>query len=135
MAEPRTLHCSLITPQEQVIECDATSVALPAHDGQMGFLHNRAPLLCKLGVGELRIGSTAGEHRYFIDGGFAQMLNNELTVLTEHAKPASDIDAARANEQLLEAAGLESGDAASREKKDLALARARSRKRITSAVR
>jgi F-type H+-transporting ATPase subunit epsilon len=85
MPDANTLHCSLITPDEHVLDCDATMVVIPAHDGLIGFLKNRAPLLCKLGSGEMRVESASGNKRYRLEGGFAQMLDNTLTVLTESA--------------------------------------------------
>lgn len=88
MADLKTFHCSLLTPDRQVLDCEATFVAIPAHDGEIGFLKNRAPLLCKLGVGTVRVESVEGDFRFLIGGGFAQMLDNELTILTEHAENA-----------------------------------------------
>ncbi len=130
MADGKTLHCNLITPDRQVLECEATSVVLAAHDGEIGFLKDRAPLLCKLGVGALRIASGAGDQRFFIDGGFAQMLGNELTILTEFAEASGDIDVAAVAGELREATALGGSDSASRAVKDRAVARARARKRI-----
>lgn len=127
-----TLHCNVITPEKSVIECDATSVVLPAHDGEIGFLKNRAPLLCKLGMGELRVATLQGDRHYFLDGGFAQMVNNELTILTERADEAASIDPAKAEAELKEAQAMPALDLASREVKDHALARAKLRKRIAA---
>ncbi|MEE9295204.1 MAG: ATP synthase F1 subunit epsilon [Phycisphaerae bacterium] len=130
MADGKTLRCLLITPEQQVLECDATMVALPVHDGEMGFLTNRAPLLCKLGVGELRVSSVDGDQRFFLDSGFAQMLNNELTILTEGAEAASDIDLAQVEKELQDASAMPAADPALRKAKDLAVARAKARKRV-----
>ncbi len=126
------LHCNLITPDAQLLDCAATFVAIPGHDGQFGFLKNRAPLLCKLGVGELRIDTDDGTRRYFVDGGFAQMLSNTLNVLTERAEAAGDIDIASADEELRKALSLTVSEAGSAEARDLAVRRARARKRISS---
>ncbi len=133
MADGKTLHCNLITPDKHVLECDATAVVLAAHDGEIGFLRDRAPLLCKLGVGALRISSDAGEQRYFLEGGFAQMLDNELTILTERVEAASDIDAAEAEAEFKQAVAMTATDADSRRTKDCALARARARKHAARA--
>lgn len=130
MADTKTIHCNLITPDRQVLECDAISISLPAHDGKIGFLKNRAPLLCKLGAGELCIVTADEKHRYFLDGGFAQMLSNDLTILTENAEAAADIDAADADQALRKAMEMPGKDHPSRAAKDRALARARARKRI-----
>ena len=134
MAGDKTLHCTLITPERQVMECDATSVSLPSHDGEVGLLANRAPLLCKLGVGEMRVSSVDGDLRFFLDSGFAQMLNNELTVLTESAENAADIDTSQVETELQEASTMPSSDLQSRQAKDYAVARAKARKRIARAA-
>ena len=99
MARNETFHCSVITPERAVLEADATFVAFPAHDGEVGILPGRAPLLYKLGIGLLRVetpSADTGEERFFIDGGFAQMVDDRLTLLTEQAKRLSEIDRAAA---------------------------------------
>ena len=130
MPDAKTLHCDLITPDQAVLECDAVSVALPAHDGEFGFLMNRAPLLCKLGAGELRIDTVDAKHRYFLDGGFAEMSSNRLTILTQHAEPADKIDPTEAAKALTDALALPTPDPAARQAKSAAITRARARKRL-----
>ena len=98
-----TFHCSVITPERAMLETEATFVAFPAHDGEVGILPNRAPLLYRMGVGELRVESPEGNHVLFVAGGFAQMVENRLTLLTEQAKRIDELDAAAA-QRALEAA-------------------------------
>lgn len=99
-------HCSVVTPEKAVLECDATFVAFPAHDGEMGILVNRAPLVCKLGIGELRAETSDAKHVLFIDGGFAQIVENRLTILAEQAKTIDEIDPAAARQALTEARAI-----------------------------
>ena len=103
MAKNDTFHCSVITPERAVLEADATFVAFPAHDGEVGILPGRAPLLFKMGIGSLRVESPEGNREFFVDGGFAQMVENRLTLLTEQAKAVEDIDRAAAERALAEA--------------------------------
>lgn len=104
MVANKTLQCSVITPEEKVFEAAATAVVLPAHDGQVGILRDRAPLLCELGTGTLRIDTVdAGPREFLVDGGFAQVLNNEVMVLTERAAAAENISRADAEKALAEA--------------------------------
>ena len=56
-----SFHCSVVTPERVVLETEARFVALPAHDGEVGILPGRAPLLVALGVGRLRVQSADGE--------------------------------------------------------------------------
>ncbi len=92
-----TFHCSVVTPERAVLECDASSAVFPAHDGEIGILPQRSALLCRLGTGVLRVTSEGGERKFFIDGGFAQMVDNKLTLLTEQARGTDEValDAAR----------------------------------------
>jgi F-type H+-transporting ATPase subunit epsilon len=103
MAKNDTFHCSVITPERAVLEADATFVAFPAHDGEVGILPGRAPLLFKMGIGSLRVETPEGNREFFVDGGFAQMVENRLTLLTEQARAVEEIDPAAA-ERALDAA-------------------------------
>ncbi len=103
MANKETFHCSVITPERAVLETEATFVAFPAHDGEVGILPGRAPLLFKMGIGSLRVESPEGNRLFFVDGGFAQMVENRLTLLTEQAKAVSEIDRAAVERALAEA--------------------------------
>jgi F-type H+-transporting ATPase subunit epsilon len=103
MARTDTFHCSVITPERAVLEADATFVAFPAHDGEVGILAHRAPLLFKMGAGELRVESPQGNQILFVDGGFAQMVENRLTLLTEVARKIEDLKADAVERQFEEA--------------------------------
>jgi F-type H+-transporting ATPase subunit epsilon len=106
MARTDTFHCSVITPERAVLETEATQVIFPAHDGEVGILRGRAPLLYKMGSGLLRVDSPEGNRSLFVDGGFAQMVDNRLTLLTEQAREVSEIDRAAAERALAEARRL-----------------------------
>ena len=88
----KTFQCTVITPETAVLQEEATSVVIPAHDGEIGILRDRAPLLCRLGIGILRLDGSEGPKRLFIDAGFAEVLDNQVNVLTEQALAADQID-------------------------------------------
>src|SRR5438477_6115855 len=70
-------QCTLVTPEQQVLDEKVTQVILPAHDGKIGILTDRAPLLVKLGAGALRLDLAVGQKRFLnIEGGIAQMKDN-----------------------------------------------------------
>ena len=125
MAREETFSCSVITPERKLLEIDATFVALPAHDGEIGILVNRAPLVCKLGAGSLRVESPAGNQTLFVDGGFAQVVRNRLAVLTEDARPASELSSSAAEQALAEARAMKITDEPSFLARDRAMRRAR----------
>ena len=103
MAANVSFQCTVITPECQVLDTEATFLAFPAHDGEIGILRDRAPLLCKLGTGVLRIEAAPERQRLFIDGGFAQVLKNQVTILTDQAQRAEDIDVDQTRAALAEA--------------------------------
>ena len=131
MARTDTFHCSVITPERALLEADAISVVFPAHDGEVGILKNHAPLLYKLGVGLLRVKTPEGEQAFFVDGGFAQMVENRLTLLTEQARPAAEIDRAVAEKAREEARAL---PAASGDVEIAARQRAQQRARVLERI-
>jgi F-type H+-transporting ATPase subunit epsilon len=87
------LDLVVITPERQVLQSAAEAVVIPAHDGELGILHDRAPLMCELGIGQLRYTQQGQTRRLFIDGGFAQVVDNRVTVLTGRALPAEQVSA------------------------------------------
>jgi len=98
-----TFQLSVVTPEKAVLDGEVTSVIFPAHDGEIGILHGRAPLLYKLGIGRLKAEMAEGTKVLFVDGGFAQMVDNRLTILTEQALEPSEIDSDRAEAALKKA--------------------------------
>jgi len=82
----KTFHCTLVTPESQVFDADVTYANLPAHDGQLGVMHQRAPMVVALGNGRLDLTLDNGSHQKFdLEGGFAQMVDDKLTLLSEKA--------------------------------------------------
>jgi F-type H+-transporting ATPase subunit epsilon len=99
----RTVQCVVVTPERAVLDEPVDFVALPMYDGELGVLPGRAPLIGRLGAGELRTRRGATVQRYFVDGGFAQVRDNVVTVLTPRAVKAEEINTAAATQVLQEA--------------------------------
>ena len=99
----RQLQCVVVTPEKAVLDAPADFVALTLYDGELGVLPGRAPLIGRLGYGELRIRQATETKRFFVDGGFAQVRANVVTVLTPRALKGEDIDT-NAAQQALQAA-------------------------------
>ena len=98
-----TFQCTLITPEAKVLDEAVTAAVVPLWDGQMGFLPSRAPIVGQLGVGELRVDTAGGSKSFLIDDGFAQMLENRLTILAAKATPADKVNEAEIQAELAEA--------------------------------
>src|SRR5437764_4873015 len=94
------LKVVVVTPEQAVLDEPADFVAVPLYDGELGVLPGRAPLIGRLGAGELRLRRGPETRRYFVDGGFAQVRDNVVTVLTQRATRAEDIDTAAATPAL-----------------------------------
>src|SRR3954470_21264340 len=99
----KTVVCVVVTPERAVLDERVDFVSLPLYDGELGVLPGRAPLIGRLGYGELRTRRGGATKRFFVDGGFAQVRDNVVTVLTARAVPAERIDQTAAG-QALEAA-------------------------------
>src|SRR5262245_47696051 len=96
----RDLHCVVVTPDRALLDERADFVALPMYDGEVGVLPGRAPLIGRLGAGELRVRRGAQTQRFFVDGGFAQVRANTVTVLTSRAQKAEEVSPAAARQAL-----------------------------------
>jgi F-type H+-transporting ATPase subunit epsilon len=125
-------HVSIITPERAVLEADASFVAFPAWDGEVGILHGRAPLLYKLGTGRLRVEAAGGEQVFYVDGGFAQMVDDRLTILTQQAKRRDEIDRAAAERALAAARDTPAPNEEAVAARQKAIERARAQLRVAS---
>ena len=99
-ANEGALHCVVVTPERALLDEPADYVVLPMYDGELGVLPGRLPLIGRLGYGELRLRRGAEVRRYFLDGGFAQVRANTVTVLTPRALRAEDVNTTAATEAL-----------------------------------
>lgn len=87
-SDKKIFRAALVTPEALVLEAEVYAVQFPAHDGMVGILTHRAPLVTKLGTGVLRLERAVGAAQQFlISGGYAQMKDNVLTILTDEALP------------------------------------------------
>jgi F-type H+-transporting ATPase subunit epsilon len=77
------LSVTVISPERKVYEGEADQVVAPAWDGEVGILRNHAPFVVLLGEGDLRIRRGVAEERIFVSGGFLQVADNVVTVLSE----------------------------------------------------
>jgi len=95
-----TLTCTVVTPEQTALETQADFVALPLYDGEIGIGRNHSPMIGRLGFGEMRITSGGKTVSYYVDGGFVQVADNVVAVLTNRAVPSNRLDAAAAEAQL-----------------------------------
>lgn len=108
-------RCSIVTPTRTVLDEEVTYASFPAWDGQHGVIPGQSPMLSRLGIGALRLDLPAGGSRwYLLEGGFAQVRGDTLTLLTNEATPAQDLSVAEADAALAQATGRVAEDAKDR---------------------
>ncbi|MEN9816955.1 MAG: hypothetical protein RLZ32_835 [Gemmatimonadota bacterium] len=83
---PRELAVSVISPERVLFEGTATAAVVPAFDGEVGILPQHAPLMTLLGRGTLRLDTSAGPRRFRVGGGFLQVVDDQVRVVTEEAE-------------------------------------------------
>lgn len=82
------LKVSVISPERVLFEGEAASVVAPAFDGEVGILTDHAPMMTLLGKGALRLGGGGSDRRFEIEGGFLQVIENNVRIVTEKAAAA-----------------------------------------------
>lgn len=100
MASHKNLRLVLVTPETTLLDERVESLRFPLYDGQIGVLPGRAPLVGRLGYGELLITAGAGKRSFFIDGGFVQVKGEVVSILTNRAVVSSSLDARQAEDEL-----------------------------------
>jgi F-type H+-transporting ATPase subunit epsilon len=79
------LTVSVISPEAVLFNGTTESLVAPTFDGQVGILTGHAPMLTLLGNGELRLGAGGGGQRFHVEGGFLQVVDDVVRVVTEKA--------------------------------------------------
>jgi F-type H+-transporting ATPase subunit epsilon len=111
MAE--TIQLEVVTPERLVVNEAAEYIEIPGKTGHLGVLPGHAPLITELAVGQITYQTGGQTKRLAVAWGFAEVLQNKVTILAETAEKAEEIDTARAEaaktkaEAELQKAGLE----------------------------
>ena len=100
----QSVRLVLVTPEVTLLDEQVAALRFPLHDGQIGILPGRAPMIGRVGYGELKVTRLdGGESSYFVDGGFVQVKAEAVTILTDRALSRDQIDAAKAEADLQQA--------------------------------
>ena len=92
-----TLHVDVVSAVEAIFSGEAKFVALPGEAGELGILPGHTPLISRIRPGTLKIVRPDGsEENIFVAGGILEVQPNSVTVLTDTAIRAADLDEARA---------------------------------------
>jgi len=91
----------VVAVDHKVYTGQAVSVTIPGADGYFGVLSGHAPLIASLGVGMITITPPSGQPVVLaVSGGFAEVVNDHVTILAETAELAEQIDVERARQAL-----------------------------------
>lgn len=103
----KSFRCKLVTPSAALLDDMVRYASIPAHDGLMGIEGDHAPMLVKLGLGELRLDMAddaklgkGGSRSFVMNGGTLKVANNEVIILAEQAVPVEEINAADTESEL-----------------------------------
>jgi len=86
------LTFSLVSPERELFAGEVDQIDLPGTEGDLGILPNHSPLMAAIRTGALTVFGEGGETHYFVQGGFADVTPEGLTVLAEQAVPVAELD-------------------------------------------
>lgn len=110
----KPFRCKLITPQARIFDARVAYASVPMWDGKIGVMKGTGAIAGKLGFGELRVEfvdryevgiklEDSGHKSWFIEGGFVQNVNDELTILAAGAVELESLNEDAAKKELGEA--------------------------------
>ena len=97
------MKCVVVTPERTALEQSASLISVPLYDGAYGIALNHTPVVGRLGAGELRLKSADKTDVYYVSGGFVEVMDNVVSLLTSRAIPIAEITLQRAEMALVEA--------------------------------
>jgi F-type H+-transporting ATPase subunit epsilon len=87
----RKINCNVLTPEGQVYKGEVDYAVVPAFLGSMGFLYNHAPLIAELTTGEVRLTNGNTTEYMVVEGGFVEIIKNELSIFPVKAYKKSEL--------------------------------------------
>jgi F-type H+-transporting ATPase subunit epsilon len=87
------LKLEIISPKEKVFSTEAKQVVLPTESGEIGLLTGHIPMVTQLKLGALKVINDSSQEIFAIKGGFAQLVSDTISILTDEAVAASDLEA------------------------------------------
>ena len=92
-----TLHIDIVSAEEEIHSGEAAVVYAPAEMGEVGIYPRHTPMLTRLKPGEIRLETPEGEAMsFFVSGGLLEVQPRVVTVLSDTAIRANDLDEAAA---------------------------------------
>ncbi|HSW47881.1 MAG TPA: ATP synthase F1 subunit epsilon [Candidatus Saccharimonadales bacterium] len=92
------MYLDIITPENNVLSEEIDEVLVPTEKGQIGVLKHHINIVTKLTPGEIIVKAKGKENLIAVSGGFLEVSNGKVTILSDYAEHAKDIDVQRATE-------------------------------------
>ena len=86
------LNFSLVSPERELFSGEVDQVDLPGAEGDLGLFPNHSPLMAAIRTGTITVLADGVETKFFVQGGFADVMPTGLTVLAERASTLADVD-------------------------------------------
>lgn len=127
------MKCIVVTPEKTVLDQEADLVVLPLYDGEYGIAPMHTPVIGRIGAGELRIKFEGNSlDSWYIEGGFAEVQNDMISVLTQKAVPVKNLDLQKAQSELDALRSKPAKNDAQISEKDQAVKRARAKVHVAA---
>jgi len=92
-----TIHCDIVSAESEIFSGEATMVVVSGEEGELGIAPRHAPLLTRIKPGQVRVMLPSGEEEfYYVSGGLLEVQPHVVTVLSDTAARAGDLDEAAA---------------------------------------
>ena len=129
------MQCIVVTPERTLFDQPAEFIALTLYDGEIGVAPGRAPMIGRLGYGEVRVVGAGRTERFYVEGGFVEVLDDVVSVLTRRATAAAEIDEEVVREQLSAAESRPGTTPEATEIRNRTIAQARAQLRVARRAR
>jgi len=111
-----TIQCNIVSAEREIFSGLATMVVVSGEIGELGIAPRHAPLITRIKPGQVRVlNGDAEEQAFYVSGGILEVQPDLITILSDTALRAADIDEAKALEAKAEAERLLAGRDASME--------------------
>jgi F-type H+-transporting ATPase subunit epsilon len=87
------IRCQVVTPERVVVDEWVKQVIVPLPDGEFGIAKNHDPVIARLGYGSLRMKLATLDRTFYLDGGFLQIRDNHVVILTNRAVDVTSLSA------------------------------------------
>lgn len=99
-----TIRCDIVSAEAEIFHGEATMIVATGEEGELGIAPRHAPLITRLKPGQVRVVTPNGDEQFFyVSGGILEVQPQVVTVLTDTAIRAKDLDEAAANRAKVEA--------------------------------